>query len=70
MATTILTPTSAEERLLNLVRHASAFRATPDDVSRWLGVGADEASLLLDELVTRSILRRHEVPAEGVFYWS
>ena len=64
------TGTDADERIMHFVRHSSAFRATAQDVSRWIGVGVDEAQEALDDLVARNVLRRHEIPGEDQVYWS
>ena len=65
-----MSPSSAEERVLHLVRDADDFRATPEDVARWIGGDVEDARDALDELVARNVIRRHEIPGEGEVYWS
>ena len=66
----LMTPLDTEERVWRLVRTAEPLRASADEIARRVGCDLDDALHVLDDLVQRNVLRRHDLPGQRPVYWS
>lgn len=60
----------AEERVWQYVRDAGTLYATAEQVAGATGADVEEARHVLDQLVSRSVLRRFDTPGQAPVYWS
>ena len=66
----LLTRSSAEDRVFQLVRQTDELRATAEEIASQTDCDVQDTRHVLDELVQRNLLRRFEVPGERPVYWS
>jgi hypothetical protein len=66
----LLTRSSAEDRVFQLVRQTDELRATAEEIASQTDCDVEDTRHVLDELVQRNLLRRFEVPGERPVYWS
>ena len=66
----LLTRSSAEDRVFQLVRQTDELRATAEEIASKTGCDFQDTRHVLDELVQRNLLRRFEVPGERPVYGS
>ena len=66
----LLTRSSAEDRVFQLVRQTDELRATAEEIAVQTDCDVQDTRHVLDELVQRNLLRRFEVPGERPVYWS
>ena len=60
----------AEERVWHYVRDAGTLYASAEQVASATRADVEEARHVLDQLVSRNLLRRFDTPGESVVYWS